>query len=77
MAFHPSGSFACIGEYKRRVFVYEGNSSETKERALHTRRQHVVELGDQELLGMQIISASTILVLTSHHVYLLELAWDT
>ncbi|CAI5733235.1 unnamed protein product [Peronospora destructor] len=72
MSFHPSGSFACIGEFKRRVFVYQGNSSE-KERTLHTRRQHVVELGDQELLGMQIVSERTILVLTSNQVYLLEL----
>ncbi|RMX63520.1 hypothetical protein DD238_006229 [Peronospora effusa] len=73
MSFHPSGSFACIGEFKRRVFVYQGNNSSEKERMLHTRRQYVVEIGDQELLGMQIVSESTILVLTSSQVYMLEL----
>ncbi|KAE9355197.1 hypothetical protein PF008_g4186 [Phytophthora fragariae] len=72
MSFHPTGSFACIGEFERRVFVYQGNVSE-EEREAHTRKQHVVELGDQQLLGLQIINDDTILVLTPTQVYSLSL----
>ncbi|GMF14463.1 unnamed protein product [Phytophthora fragariaefolia] len=72
MSFHPSGSFACIGEFERRVLVYRGNASE-EERKAHTRKQHVVELGDQQLLGLQIVNDDTILVLTSTEVYSLVL----
>ncbi|ETK96196.1 hypothetical protein F441_01038 [Phytophthora nicotianae CJ01A1] len=72
MSFHLTGSIACIGEFERRVFVYQGSSSE-EERKSHTRLQYVVELGDQQLLGMQIVNDDTILVLTSNHVYSLTL----
>ncbi|RLN98960.1 hypothetical protein BBJ28_00000948 [Nothophytophthora sp. Chile5] len=68
MSFHPLGSFACIGEFERRVFVYHGSSTE-EEREAHTRKQHVVELGDQQLLGVQIANDDTILVLTSNQIY--------
>ncbi|KAG6617858.1 mitochondrial inner membrane protein oxa1 [Phytophthora cinnamomi] len=72
MSFHPSGSFACIGEFERRVFVYQGDGSE-EERKTHTRKQHVVELGDQQLLGLQIVNDDTILVLTPTQIYSLGL----
>ncbi|GMF12382.1 unnamed protein product [Phytophthora lilii] len=73
MSFHPSGSFACIGELERRVFVYQGSSCE-EDLKTHTRKQHVVELGDQQLLGLQIVNDDTILVLTSTQVYSLGLS---
>ncbi|KAL3668493.1 hypothetical protein V7S43_006576 [Phytophthora oleae] len=72
MSFHPTGAFACIGEFERRVFVYQGSSSE-EERKSHTRQQHVVELGNQQLLGLQIVNDDTILVLTSNQIYSLGL----
>ncbi|KAH7476224.1 hypothetical protein PRIC1_000236 [Phytophthora ramorum] len=72
MSFHPSGSFACIGELERRVFIYQCISSE-EECKSHTRKQHVMELGDQQLLGLQIVDDDTILVLTSTQVYSLQL----
>ncbi|KAG7400326.1 hypothetical protein PHYBOEH_006266 [Phytophthora boehmeriae] len=68
MTFHPSGSLACIGEFERRLFVYHGRGS-PEELQSHTRKQHVVELGDQQLLGLRIVSDSTILVLTSTQLY--------
>ncbi|KAF1772247.1 Membrane insertase YidC/Oxa1, C-terminal [Phytophthora cactorum] len=78
MSFHPTGSLACIGELERRVFVYQGpwqgqGSSSDEEHKSHTRQQYVVELGDQQLLGLQIVNDDTILVLTSNHVYSLTL----
>ncbi|CAI5735160.1 unnamed protein product [Hyaloperonospora brassicae] len=72
MSFHASGSFACIGEFQRRVFVYMGSSSDI-EREAHTRKQHIVEFGDQELLGMQLVDEQTLFVLTSSQVYSLGL----
>jgi hypothetical protein len=72
MSFHPTGAFACIGELERRVFVYEGSRSE-EEFQSHTRKQHVVELGDQQLLGLQIVNDDTILVLTANEVCALAL----
>ncbi|KAG1687972.1 hypothetical protein DVH05_004491 [Phytophthora capsici] len=72
MSFHPTGTFACIGEFERRVFVYQGSRTE-EERKLHTRQQHVVELGDQQLLGLQIVNDDTILVLTLNQIYSLGL----
>ncbi|CAH0518082.1 unnamed protein product [Peronospora belbahrii] len=72
LSFHPSGSFACIGEFERRVFVYRGSNIKS-DCNLHTRKQHVVEFGDQELVGMQLVNDSTILVLTSSHIYTLLL----
>ncbi|EEY61448.1 uncharacterized protein PITG_01749 [Phytophthora infestans T30-4] len=72
MSFHPTGSLACIGEFERRVYVYQGRSSEEEGKS-HTRQQHVVEIGDQQLLGMQIVNEDAMLVLTSNHVYSLTL----
>ncbi|KAK1941786.1 NudC domain-containing protein 1 [Phytophthora citrophthora] len=72
MSFHPTGAFACIGEFERRVFVYQGSRTE-EERKSHTRQQYVVELGDQQLLGLQIVNDDTILVLTSCQIYSLGL----
>uniref|UniRef100_A0AAV1TC10 Uncharacterized protein n=1 Tax=Peronospora matthiolae TaxID=2874970 RepID=A0AAV1TC10_9STRA len=76
MSCHASGSLACIGEFQRRVFVYQGKSSET-ERESHTRKQHMMEFGDQELLGMQVADENTVLVLTSSQVYSLQLCSST
>ncbi|KAF4322380.1 hypothetical protein BBO99_00002983 [Phytophthora kernoviae] len=68
MTFHPLGSLACIGEFERLLFVYQGRSS-PEELKSHTRKQHVVELGNQQLLGLRIVNDDTILVLTSTELY--------
>ncbi|KAL8005684.1 putative membrane insertase YidC/ALB3/OXA1/COX18, membrane insertase YidC/Oxa1 [Plasmopara halstedii] len=69
MTFHSSGSLACIGEFQRRVYVYQGTHS-NKEHKSDTRQQHVIELGDEQLYGLQIVDNETILVLTSNHIHL-------
>lgn len=69
---HPSGAFACIGEFERRVFVYHGAALDESERASHTRRQHVVELGDQQLLGLRVAGERAVLVLTPDHIVALS-----
>lgn len=68
MTLHPSGAFACIGEFEKRIFVYHGAAKDESELASHTRKQNVVELGDHQLLGMRITNDTTVLVLTPHHV---------
>lgn len=68
MTLHPSGAFACIGEFEKRIFVYHGAAKDESELKSHTRQQNVVELGDHQLLGMRITNDATVLVLTPHHV---------
>lgn len=68
MTLHPSGAFACIGEFEKRIFVYHGAAKNESELKSHTRQQNVVELGDHQLLGMRITNDATVLVLTPHHV---------
>ncbi|TDH74269.1 hypothetical protein CCR75_006344 [Bremia lactucae] len=72
MSFHPAGSFACIGEFTRRIFIYQNDDLETENKA-HTCKQHIVEFGNQELLGLQITNNDTLLVLTPTTMYSLRL----
>ncbi|KAF1336746.1 hypothetical protein FI667_g119, partial [Globisporangium splendens] len=68
MTFHATGAFACIGEFEKRLFIYHGAPGDAEEAKLHTRKQHVVELGDHQLLGLRVTNDRTILVLTAHHI---------
>uniref|UniRef100_K3WL13 Uncharacterized protein n=1 Tax=Globisporangium ultimum (strain ATCC 200006 / CBS 805.95 / DAOM BR144) TaxID=431595 RepID=K3WL13_GLOUD len=68
MTFHATGAFACIGEFEKRLFIYHGAPSDAEEAKLHTCKQHVVELGDHQLLGLRVTNDRTILVLTAHHI---------
>lgn len=70
MTIHATGSLACIGEFEKRVFVYHGAAS-TEELAAHTRKQRVLEIGDQPLLGLRMLSSSALMILTSERVYAL------
>lgn len=72
LALDPEATFACIGEFEKRVFVYSGAATE-QERASHTRKQFVVELGDQQLLGLQVVAPATILVLTARAMHTIQL----
>ncbi|TYZ57063.1 hypothetical protein PybrP1_000966 [[Pythium] brassicae (nom. inval.)] len=69
---HPSGAFACVGEFERRVFVYHGAARDERELQSHTRRQHVVELGEQPLLGLRIAGDRVVLVLLPEQVVALS-----
>lgn len=73
LTVHPSGAFACIGEFEKRVFVYHGAASDATEAQSHTRKQHVLELGDHQLFGLRVVGDSAVLVLTPHHV--VALTW--
>lgn len=68
MTFHPTGAFACIGEFEKRIFIYHGAPSGEDEVKNHTRKQNVVEVGDHQLLGLRITNDTTVLVLTAHHI---------
>lgn len=69
---HPSGAFACVGEFERRVFVYHGAAADEGEQQSHTRRQHVVELGEQPLLGLRVASDRVVLVLLPEQIVALS-----
>lgn len=70
MTIHATGALACIGEFEKRVFVYHGAAS-AEELASHTRKQRVLEIGDQPLLGLRMLSNSALVILTSERVYAL------
>jgi hypothetical protein len=77
MSALPSAAFACIGEFEKRLFIYLGTAATDSERAQHTRRQFVVELGNEPLLGMQLVSRDTIVVLTPRTVYAVKVPVDS
>lgn len=77
MSTLPSAAFACIGEFEKRLFIYLGTAATDSERAQHIRRQFVVELGDEPLLGMQLVSRDTIFVLTPRTVYAVKVPVDS
>ncbi|GLE04270.1 hypothetical protein PINS_up013181 [Pythium insidiosum] len=72
LAFARGAQFACIGEFEKRVFVYHGDGT-ADEIQRHVRKQNVVEIGEHQLLGLSIVG-STIVLLSPHHVFHLEVA---
>lgn len=77
MSTVPSAAFACIGEFEKRLFIYLGTATTGEEVAQHTRRQFVIELGDEPLLGMQLVARDTILVLTPRAIYAVKVPVDS
>jgi hypothetical protein len=63
---HPTGSFAIIGEFEKRIFAYHGKGNE-EEVNKHIRKQNVIEIGNHQLLGIQIMGPRQVLLLTPHH----------
>ncbi|KAJ0397082.1 hypothetical protein ATCC90586_001880 [Pythium insidiosum] len=72
MTFARGAQFACIGEFEKRVFVYHGDGT-SEELQRHVRKQNIVEIGEHQLLGLAVVG-STIVLLSPHHVFHLEVA---
>jgi hypothetical protein len=81
LQFHPSGSWAVLAEFEKRVWLYRGHPDSNNtalDKGQHVHSQVLDELEAAEnktILGLQFVSPTSILVLTKSHLVHLSVAF--